>query len=80
MVGEPVTFTATLPLAATGTVRFIDNAGGRLLGVVTVSLGVARVTTDSLTQDWHYIQAKYSSDTPLYTSAKSAVIKQVVTG
>jgi hypothetical protein len=51
-----------------------------LLGVVTVSLGVARVTTDSLTHDWHYIQAKYSSDTPLYTAAKSAVIKQVVTG
>jgi hypothetical protein len=78
-VGQPVTFTATLPRATTGSVKFVDNAGGRVLGVVDVKSGVARITTNSLTHDWHYIQARYNSTSPLYNSAKSEVIKQVVT-
>lgn len=78
-VGQPVTFTATLPRAATGSVKFVDNAGGRALGVVDVESGVARITTNSLTHDWHYIQARYNTTSPLYNSAKSEVIKQVVT-
>jgi hypothetical protein len=77
--GQPVTLTATLPRAATGSVKFVDNTGGRVLGVVDVESGVARITTDSLTHGWHYIQARYNSTSPLHNSAKSEVIKQVVT-
>ena len=72
-----VTFTATLPSAATGTVSFYD--GTTKLGTpVTLVNGVATYSTSSLTISTHSITAVYSGDTNFGT-VTSAALSEVIT-
>ena len=76
-VGQSVTFTATVTGATpTGTVQFKDGAGN-LGSPVTLSAGVAALTTSALTQGTHPITAVYSGDAGNTTSTSPAV-QQVV--
>ena len=74
--GNLVTFTATLPPDATGTVTFLD--GTTALGTRSISGGVATLATISLTAGTHSITAQYGGDTN-YNSAVSTAVSQVVT-
>ncbi len=71
-----VTFTATLPSAATGTVSFFDGATN--LGSGTLSSGVATYSTSSLAIGTHSITAVYSGDTNFGT-VTSAALSEVIT-
>lgn len=71
-----VTFTATLPSGATGTVAFFDGATS--LGSSTLSGGVATYNTSSLTVGTHSITAVYSGDTN-YATVTSAALSEVIT-
>jgi hypothetical protein len=73
---QAVTFSATVPAGATGSVTFLD--GSTVLGVGAVSAaGMATFTTSTLTIGSHSITASYSGDSG-YSSATSAVLMQVV--
>jgi YVTN family beta-propeller protein len=74
--GTSVTFTATLPTAATGTVTFLD--GTTTLGTGTISSGIATLTTSSLTGGTHSIIGQYGGDTN-YSGPVSTAVSQVVT-
>ena len=75
-VGQPVIFTATLnPMAATGTVTFIE--GATILGTAPVVSGTAVYTNASLIVGSHVISATYDG-TAIYTAAASQPITQVV--
>jgi Bacterial Ig-like domain (group 3) len=88
IVGNPVTFTASVtsgaPGSITGTVTFFDN--GLSIGSGTVSAGIATFTTSSLTGDpsdigtgIHLITASYGGGGGFLPST-SNVINQVVKG
>jgi hypothetical protein len=78
--GNNVTFTATVTAGATGTVVFRD--GTTLLGHDTLTSGVATLTTSSLSQGTHTINASYegagdflgSQATPLVQNVNGAPI------
>lgn len=72
---EPITFTATVPAGATGTVTFAD--GGTTLGTSPVSSGVATYTTSTLAVGSHSITAQYSGDTN-YGAATSSTLTETV--
>ena len=72
--GASVTFTATLPVDATGTVTFLD--GTTTLGTGTITSGVATLATSSLAGGTHSISAQYPGDSN-YSGAFSTV-SQVV--
>jgi hypothetical protein len=74
-VNQSVTFTATVPSNATGTVTFID--GSTILGTGTVSNGTAALTTSTLIAGSHTITAGYGGDTSNST-ASSAPLTQIV--
>ncbi len=57
---QPVTFTATLPTNATGTVTFLD--GTTVIGTGTISNGVATLTTSTLPVGSDPITASYPGD------------------
>lgn len=73
---QPVTFTATVPSAATGTVTFFDGAT-QIGAAVTVASGSAAATTSTLSVGSHSITATYSGDSN-YTTATSTVLTQTV--
>ena len=74
--GQTVTFTATVPNGATGTIQFKDEPGD--LGVpVTLGGGIATFTTSALMQGTHQIRAAYSGDSS-HSAATSDVLLQVV--
>ena len=73
--GASVTFTATLPSGATGTVTFHD--GTTSLGTGTISNGVATLTTSSLPVGTHSITAQYGGNTN-FNGATSTAVSQVV--
>ena len=73
--GSSVTFTATVPLDATGTVTFTD--GTTTLGTATIASGQATLTTSTLAPATHVITAQYAGDTN-YNGATSATLSQVV--
>ena len=73
--GANVTFTATLPANATGTVTFLD--GTTTLGAGIIGTGIATLSTSSLTAGTHSITAQYGGDTN-YNSAISTAVSQVV--
>jgi hypothetical protein len=64
VVGQAVTFTATITPTgggtATGTVTFLD--GGSTIGTGTLSGGVATITTSALTAGSHTITTSYPGD------------------
>jgi hypothetical protein len=74
-INQSVTFTATLPATASGTVTFLD--GSTTLGSGTISGGTASFTTTTLTVGVHNITASYGGDTN-YNSAVSTVLLQTV--
>ena len=77
LVGQSVTFTATVTGASpTGTIQFKDGAGN-LGGPVAMAGAVATLTTSVLTQGTHPITAVYSGDANNLTST-SPVVQQVV--
>jgi hypothetical protein len=81
VVGQPVTLTATvapdMPGSATptGTIDFYDTTTNTDLGKVTLSGGVASLTTSALGVGTHVIQASYAGDgtylPSLYTITQS---------
>ena len=77
--GDPVTFTATVPGDATGSVTFMD--GTTTLGTGTISLSssgnTATFTTSALTGGSHSITAVYGGDGDYVTSTSSAVTQTV---
>lgn len=73
---ESVTFTATVPTNATGTIEFFDGATS--LATRSVANGVATFTTSSLAiSPSHPIKAQYSGD-PNYAAGASAILNQTV--
>jgi hypothetical protein len=74
-VDQSVTFTATIPANATGTVTFFD--GLTILGTGAVSKGTAMLTTSTLTAGSHTITASYGGDTN-NNPASSAPLTQIV--
>jgi hypothetical protein len=75
LLGQSVTFTATVPAGATGTVQFME--GSTLLGTGTISGATATFTTSTLATGTHPVTAVYSGDAN-YNSASSSVDNQVV--
>lgn len=81
VVGQSVTFTATVAVAVpgagipTGSVNFKD--GATTLGTGSLSGGTATFTTSALTVGSHAITATYSGDTN-FNSSTSATLTQVV--
>jgi Big-like domain-containing protein len=75
--GQLVTFTATVPSGATGTIQFMNGAVN-LGGPVTIAAGVAAFATYALTQGTHSITAVYSGDS-LHATATSDILFQLVT-
>ncbi len=73
--GSSVTFTATVPAGATGTMQFLD--GTTVLGTGTVSGGAASFSTTMLSVGTHSITAVYSGDAT-YNGATSSVLSQLV--
>jgi hypothetical protein len=73
--GTSVTFTATLPVTATGTVTFKD--GGSVIGTGILNGGRASVSTSSLAKGTHSITASYGGDTN-YKTATSSTLKQTM--
>lgn len=74
-LGQTVTFTATVPTGATGTVQFME--GSTELGTGTISGTTATYTTTTLTAGTHPVTAVYSGDAN-YSAASSTVDNQVV--
>ncbi|RSL17574.1 VCBS repeat protein [Edaphobacter aggregans] len=72
---QPVTFTATAPTGATGTINFLD--GSTPLGTGTLANGQASVTVPTMTAGTHTITASYAGDSS-YTAATSAPLIQTV--
>ncbi len=72
---QAVTFTATAPAGATGTITFLD--GSTILGTGTLTNGQATLTTSTLTVGSHMITASYGGDTN-NGAATSAPLTQVV--
>src|SRR5262249_17886761 len=68
VLGQPVTLTATVSSAVnvalmpSGSVDFVDTTIITDLGAVTLSGGVASLTTSSLAVGSHVIEARYSGD------------------
>jgi Bacterial Ig-like domain (group 3)/FG-GAP-like repeat len=74
-VNQSVTFITTVPVTVSGTVTFFDAA--TVLGVATVSNGVAAVTTTTLSAGAHAVTASYSGDLN-NNSANSLPLTQTV--
>ena len=60
-VGQTITFSASVPTDATGSVVFFD--GPTMLGSATVTMGGANFSTTALAAGTHTIIANYSGDT-----------------
>ena len=73
--GDPVTFTATVPFGATGSVTFMD--GVNTLGTGTINGGQATFSTSALTAGSHSITAVYGGDAN-YTGSTSSAVTQTV--
>jgi hypothetical protein len=73
--GTSVTFTATVPSDATGTVTFKD--GATTIGTGTITSGAATVTTNALTAGTHSITASWPGDNN-YSSPANATLTQLV--
>ncbi len=75
LVGQSVTFTATVPAGVTGTVTFKD--GTTTLGTGTITGTTATFTTTTLALGTHPVTAVYGGDAN-YNTATSAIENQVV--
>ena len=75
IVNQPVTFTATAPAGATGTITFLD--GGTPLGTGTLNNGQTTLTTSTLIIGSHTITVSYGGDTN-NSAATSVPLTQIV--
>jgi len=75
IINQSVTFTATAPAGATGTITFLD--GATVLGTGTLSGGVTTLTTSTLIVGSHPITVSYSGDTN-NNPGTSAPLNQIV--
>jgi MBG domain (YGX type)/Bacterial Ig-like domain (group 3)/FG-GAP-like repeat len=75
--GQAVTFAATVPSGATGTIQFRDSSAD-LGGPVALAGGVAAYATSALAAGTHSITAAYSGDST-HAAATSDVLLQLVT-
>lgn len=77
LLGQPITFTATVtaPGAATGTVTFHD--GNVVLGMQSLTSGSASITTSALATGTHSIMASYGGDSS-FTGSSSSALLQVI--
>ena len=74
--GQALGFTAAVsPVAATGTVQFLD--GATVLGTVTVTGGTAALSLSVLSAGAHSLTAVYSGDANYLTSTSPAVAQTV---
>jgi hypothetical protein len=73
--GDSISFTASLPANATGTITFLD--GATTIGSATLTGGSATLTTPGLSVGTHSITASYAGDAN-YDAATSSVLSQVV--
>jgi sugar lactone lactonase YvrE len=74
--GETLTFTATVPSGATGTIQF-QSDGINLGGPVAIVGTTAMLTTATLTQGTHPVTAAYSGNT-LFGAASSDHLEELV--
>lgn len=72
---DAVTFTATVPAGATGSVMFLD--GATTLGSGAIGSGTATFTLSTLTAGGHSITASYAGDAN-YTGSTSSPLAQTV--
>ena len=72
---QSVTFTATVPAQATGTVTFLD--GSTSIGTGTVSSGTATLSISTLSGGIHTVTASYGGDSN-FNPATSSAINQTV--
>jgi len=72
---QSVTFTATVPAQATGTVTFLD--GSTSIGTGTVSSGTATLSISTLSGGVHTVTASYGGDSN-FSPATSSAINQTV--
>ena len=85
VVGQSVTFTATLSVAApgagtpTGGVMFLNGAVALGTTVTPDAAGVAMLTTTALTLGPHAITARYVGDTSFSTSTTSPALTVTIT-
>jgi Bacterial Ig-like domain (group 3)/FG-GAP-like repeat len=75
IINQPVTFTATAPSNATGTITFFD--GLTTLGTGTLNNGLAALTTSTLIVGSHTITVSYGGDTN-NNPASSLPLTQIV--
>ena len=75
VVGQAVTFTATAPAGATGTITFLD--GVTVLGTASLTNGQTALTTSTLTVGSHTITVTYGGDTN-NSPATSVPLTQIV--
>ncbi|HEY1993194.1 MAG TPA: Ig-like domain repeat protein [Edaphobacter sp.] len=75
VVNQSVTFTATAPTSATGTITFFD--GATVLGTGALNNGLATLTTSTLIVGSHTITVSYGGDTN-NNPATSAPLNQIV--
>src|SRR5258708_2302708 len=75
IINQSVTFTATAPTGATGTITFLD--GATVLGTGTLNNGVVTLTTSTLIVGSHPITVNYGGDTN-NNPATSAPLNQIV--
>ena len=75
IVGQAVTFTATVTTGATGTVTF--KSGTTALGTVSLTGNTASLSTSTLTAGTHGITGVYSGDAT-FKASTSPVLEQVV--
>jgi hypothetical protein len=75
IINQSVTFTATAPAGATGSITFLD--GATILGTGTLNNGQATLTTSTLIVGTHPITVSYSGDTN-NNPATSAAFNQIV--
>jgi hypothetical protein len=82
VIGQPVTFTATVQPAGgvsgtpTGTVTFFDN--GVQIGTATLSNGAASFTTSSLAKGSHSITATYGGDSSFLSSTTQSPLSELI--
>jgi uncharacterized delta-60 repeat protein len=83
IIGQPVTFTATVSAAnpadgtPAGSVDFFDTTTNNDLGTATLTGGVARLTTATLTVGSHAISARYAGSS-MFTLSRDALIQTVL--
>ena len=75
--GANVTFTATVPVTATGTITFLDNGVSIGTGVVNPATGVATFSSATLAVGTHPIMASYPGDSN-FPAVTSSSLSQVV--